>query len=76
MLWTPRKPRSYLDLKNQGKQSAKTRKLGFLRKDCAWVGEKAENQWKSREKSKVAENQEFGWISAPKKDCAFTLRSR
>jgi hypothetical protein len=35
---TPRKPSSCLDLKNQGKKSAKTRKLGFLKKDCAWGG--------------------------------------
>jgi hypothetical protein len=32
---TPRKPSSCLDFKNQGKKSAKTRKLGFLRNDCA-----------------------------------------
>ncbi len=25
-----------MDLKNQGKKSAKTRKLGFLKNDCAW----------------------------------------
>jgi hypothetical protein len=30
-----------LDLKNQGKKSAKTRKLGFLRKDCAKGGEES-----------------------------------
>jgi hypothetical protein len=35
---TPRKPSSCLDLKNQGKKSAKTRKLGFLKNDCAWGG--------------------------------------
>ncbi len=35
MQTTPRKPSSCLDLKNQGKKSAKTRKLGFLRNDCA-----------------------------------------
>jgi hypothetical protein len=27
-----------LDLKNQGKKPAKTRKLGFLGNDCAWGG--------------------------------------
>jgi hypothetical protein len=27
-----------LDLKNQGKKSAKTRMLGFLGNDCAWGG--------------------------------------
>jgi hypothetical protein len=35
MKTSPRKPCNSLDLKNQGKKSAKTRKLGFLRKDCA-----------------------------------------
>ncbi len=39
MLTTPRKPSSCLDLKNQRKKSAKTRKLGFLKNDCAWGGE-------------------------------------
>jgi hypothetical protein len=34
----PRKPSCCLDLKNQGKKSAKTRKLGFLKNDCAWGG--------------------------------------
>jgi hypothetical protein len=41
------------------------------------VGEKAENKRKSREKSKVAENQVF-WLDfcAKKKDCgAYTLRT-
>jgi len=38
MQTTPRKPSSCLDLKNQGKKSAKTRKLGFLKNDCAWGG--------------------------------------
>jgi hypothetical protein len=36
-------------------------------------GEKAENQRKTREKSKVAENQVFFCIYAPNKDCAYTL---
>jgi hypothetical protein len=31
----PRKQSSCFDLKNQGKKSAKTRKLGFLRNDSA-----------------------------------------
>ncbi len=41
------------------------------------MGEKAENQSKTREKSKVAENQVF-WLDfcAKKKDCAYTLWSR
>jgi len=38
MKTTPRKPSNCLDLKNQGKKSAKTRKLGFLRNDCAQGG--------------------------------------
>ncbi len=39
---TPRRKSSIcLDLKNQGKKSAKTRKLGFLRKDCAQGGEES-----------------------------------
>jgi hypothetical protein len=38
------------------------------------VGKKAENQRKSREKSKVVENQVF-WLDfcAKEKDCAYTL---
>ncbi len=36
---------------------AKTRNLGFLRNNVYKVGEKSENQRKTREKSKVAENQ-------------------
>jgi len=40
-----------VDFKNQGKKSAKTRKLCLLR-----AGKQAENQRKTREKSKVAEN--------------------
>jgi hypothetical protein len=40
---------------------AKTRKRGFLKITVHWVGEKAENQRKTREKSKVAENQVF-WL--------------
>jgi hypothetical protein len=41
------------------------------------VGEKAENQRKTREKSKVAETQVF-WLDfcAKKKDCAYTLRKK
>jgi hypothetical protein len=38
MQTTLRKPSSCLDFKNQVKKSAKTRKLGFLRNDCAWGG--------------------------------------
>ncbi len=34
------------------------------------VGEKAENQWETREKSKCS-----GWISASKKDCTYTFRT-
>jgi hypothetical protein len=57
-----------LDLKNQGKKSAKTRKLGFLRNDCAMGGgesrkpTKNQGEIQGRRKPSV-----FGWISAPKK---------
>jgi hypothetical protein len=34
-LTNPRKSSNYLVFKNQGKKSAITRNLGFLRKDCA-----------------------------------------
>jgi hypothetical protein len=37
------------------------------------VGEKAENQRKTREKFKVSKNKCFGWISAPKKRTVHTL---
>jgi hypothetical protein len=70
MQTTPRKPSSCLDFKNQGKKSAKTRKLSFLRNDCAWgrgesrkpTKNQGEIQGSRKEKTKC-----FGWISAPKK---------
>ena len=61
MKTTPRKSSICLDLKNQGKKSAKTRRMVFLETNAHRVGEKAENQRKTREKSKVAENQMF-WL--------------
>jgi hypothetical protein len=75
MQTTPRKPSSCLDFKNQGKKSAKTRKLGFLETTVHRVGETAENQRKTREKSKVTENQVF-WLDfcAKKNNCAYPLR--
>ena len=48
MKTTPRKPSNCLDLKNQGKKSAKTRKLGFLRKDCAQGGEESRKPTKTQ----------------------------
>ncbi len=45
---TPRKPSNCLDLKNQGKKSAKTRKLGFLRNDCAQGGEESRKPTKNQ----------------------------
>jgi hypothetical protein len=57
MLTTPRKPSSCLDFKNPPKQES----LVFLEMTVKRVGEKAENLRKTREKSKVAENQVF-WL--------------
>jgi hypothetical protein len=49
-----------LDYKNQGKQSPKKEEsLVFLETTVDRVEEKAENQQKTREKYKVAENQAF-----------------
>jgi hypothetical protein len=57
-----------LDFKNQGKNPPKQDSLVFLETTVHRVGEKAEIQRKTREKSKVAENHVFfGWISAPTK---------
>ncbi len=44
-------------LKNKEKNLSKQESLVFLETTVHWVGEKAENQRKTREKSKVAENQ-------------------
>jgi hypothetical protein len=61
MLTTPRKPSSCLDFKNQGKNPPKQESLVFLEMTVQRVGEKEENQRKTRDKSKVAENQVF-WL--------------
>jgi hypothetical protein len=61
MQTTPRKPSSCLDFKNQGKNPPKQESLVFLETTVHRVGEKAENQRKTREKSKVSENQVF-WL--------------
>ena len=73
---TPRKPSSCLDFKNQGKNPPKQDCLVFLETTVHMVGETAENQRKTREKTKVAENQVF-WsdFCANKKDCALPLRA-
>ncbi len=64
-------------LKTKEKNPPKQESLVFLETTVQRVGEKAENQRKTREKSKVAENQVF-WLDfcAKKKDCAYTLRER
>jgi hypothetical protein len=61
MKTTPRKPSNCLDLKNQGKNPPKQESLVFLERTVHMVGKKAENQRKSKEKSKVVENQVF-WL--------------
>jgi hypothetical protein len=50
-----------LDLKTKEKNPPKQESLVFLEMTVHRVGEKAENQRKTREKSKVAENQVF-WL--------------
>ncbi len=57
-------------LKTKEKIRQKQESLVFLEMTVHMVGEKAENQWKTREKSKVAETKCFGWISAQKMDSA------
>ncbi len=61
-------------LKTKGKNPPKQESLVFLETTVHRVGEKAENQRKTREKSKVVENQVF-WLNfcAKIKDCAYTL---
>jgi hypothetical protein len=78
MKTTPRKPSNCLDLKKtKEKNPAKQESLVFLERTVHRVGKKTENQRKSREKSKVAENQVF-WLDfcARKNDCAYTLGNR
>jgi hypothetical protein len=61
-------------LKTKEKNPPKQESLVFLETTVHRVGETAENQQKTREKSKVAENQMF-WLDfcAKKKDCAYPL---
>jgi hypothetical protein len=56
-----------LVFKSQENKIANTRNLGFLETTVHRVREKAENQGKTREKSKVAENQVFWWDFCAKK---------
>jgi hypothetical protein len=62
-------------LKTKEKNPPKQESLVFLETTVHRVGETAENQRKTREKSKVAENQVF-WLDfcAKKKNCAYSLR--
>ncbi len=61
-------------LKTKEKNPPKQETLDFLERIVHRVGETAENQRKTREKSKVAENQVF-WLDfcAKKKNCAHPL---
>ncbi len=61
--------------KTKEKNPPKQESLVFLERTVHRVGKKAENQRKSREKSKVVKNQVF-WLNfcAKKKDCAYTFR--
>ncbi len=60
--------------KSKGKNPPNQETLDFLERTVHRVGETAENQRKTREKTKVAENQEF-WLDfcAKKKNCAYPL---
>ncbi len=60
--------------KTKEKNPPKQERLVFLETTVHRVGETAENQQKTREKTKVAENQVF-WLDfcAKKKDCALPL---
>jgi hypothetical protein len=61
-------------LKTKEKNPPKQESLVFLERTVHRVGETAENQRKTREKSKAAENQVF-WLDfcAKKKNCAYPL---
>ncbi len=61
MKTTQRKPSCCLDFKTKEKNPPKQECLVFLETTVHSVGEKEENQRKTREKSKVAENQVF-WL--------------
>ncbi len=73
MKTTPRKPSNCLDSKNQGKKSDKTRKLGFLRQDCAQGGEESRKPTKIQGNPRQQKTKCFGWISAPKKGLCIHL---
>jgi hypothetical protein len=62
--------------KTKEKNPPKQESLVFLERTVHRVGETAENQRKTREKTKVAENQVF-WLDfcAKKKVCAYSLRT-
>ncbi len=68
MVTTPKKTKLFF--KNQGKNSPKQESLVFLEATVHRMREKAENQRKTRKKSKVAENKCFGWIFCTKKACS------
>ena len=61
--------------KTKEKNPPNQERLVFLETTVHRVGETAENQRQSREKTKVAENQVF-WLDfcAKKKNCAYPLR--
>jgi hypothetical protein len=61
-------------LKSNGKNPPKQETLDFLERTVHRVGETAENQRKTREKTKVAENQVF-WLDfcTKKNNCAYPL---
>jgi hypothetical protein len=63
--------------KTKEKNTPKQKSLVFLKTTVHGVGETAENQRKTREKTKVAENQVFLLdFCAKKKDCAYPLSKK
>jgi hypothetical protein len=64
-----------LGLKNQGKKSAKTRKLGFLKNDCAWDGGDSRKPTKNQGENQGSRKPSVlvGFLRQ-KKDCAYPLR--
>jgi hypothetical protein len=65
-----------LDLKNQGKKSAKTRKNGFLRNDCAYGGGESRKPTKNQGEIQGSRKPSVlvGFLRQ-KKDCAYILRA-
>jgi hypothetical protein len=59
-----------LVFKNQGKNLRTQETLVFFKKSVDWVGEKDENQQKTREKPRYQKTMVLGWISAPRKRTA------